>query len=113
VAGIIPLNKDRKTEIYLGVCECKENTTGMSEWLGLISIKEYVTQGGNQVLEATPQSQLMEISYDVITRYHHRRPSLAKENLLVEISWRNIKHLSLCQTNDYVLFRMRELQKDP
>jgi hypothetical protein len=31
VDSIIPLNKDRKTEIYL--------EAGMSEWLGLISIK--------------------------------------------------------------------------
>jgi hypothetical protein len=36
----------------------------MSEWLGLISIKEYLTRGCNEVLEATSQSQLMEISYD-------------------------------------------------
>jgi hypothetical protein len=39
VADIIPLNKDRKTEVYLGVCSCMEYTTGISEWLGLISIK--------------------------------------------------------------------------
>jgi hypothetical protein len=76
-------------------------------------IKKYLTQGCNQLLEATPQSQLMEISYDNITRYHYCRPSLAEETLLVEISWRNIKHLLPCQTNDYILFRMREFQKDP
>jgi hypothetical protein len=40
-----------------------EYTTGKSQWLGFLSIKEYLTQGCNQVLEATPQSQLMEISY--------------------------------------------------
>jgi hypothetical protein len=56
--------------------------TGMSEWLGLISIKEYFTQGSNQGLEATPQSQLMEISYNNITRYHPCRPSLPEESLL-------------------------------
>jgi hypothetical protein len=73
-----------------------EYTTGMSEWLGLISIKEYFTQGSNQVLEGTPQSQLLEISWDDITHYHPRRASLTEETLLVEISWRNIKHLTPC-----------------
>jgi hypothetical protein len=86
-----------------------EYMTGMSEWLGLISTKEYLTQSCNEVLEATPQSQLMEISYDNITHYHPCGPSLAEQTLLVEISWRNIKHLSRCQTNDYVLFRTRQL----
>jgi hypothetical protein len=65
------------------------------------------------VLESFPQSQVMEISYDNITCHHPRRPSLAEETLLVEISWRNIKHFSLCGTNNYVLIRMREFQKDP
>jgi hypothetical protein len=90
-----------------------EYTTGKSEWLGLLSIKEYLTQGCNQVLEATPQSQLMEISYHVTTHYQPRRSSLAEENLLVEISWRNIKHLPSSHTNDYVLFRTREFRKGP
>jgi hypothetical protein len=79
----------------------------------LIYKRNISTQGGNQVLEASPQSQLMEISYDETSHYHPHRPSLAAETLLIEISWRNIKHLSPCQTNDYFLFRTREFQKDP
>jgi hypothetical protein len=63
-----------------------EYTTGKSKWLGLLSIKEYLTQRGNQVLETSPQSQLMEISYDDTTHHHPHRPSLAEETLLVEIS---------------------------
>jgi hypothetical protein len=47
------------------------------------------------------------------THYHPRRPSLAEETLLVEISWRNIKHLTPCQTNDYVLFRTKGIRKAP
>jgi hypothetical protein len=62
-----------------------EYMTGQSEWLGLLSIKEYLTQGCNQVLEAIPQSQLMKISYDT-TNYHPRRPSLTEGTLLVKIS---------------------------
>jgi hypothetical protein len=88
-------------------------TTDMSKWLGLISIKGiFLTQGCNQVLEATSQSQLMEISYNNITHYHPRRPSLAEETLLVDITWRNIKHLTICQTNDFVLFRTKGIRKD-
>jgi hypothetical protein len=48
--------------------------------------RSILTLGCNQVLEATSQSQLMEISYDNTTRYNHEDPSFAEETLLVEIS---------------------------
>jgi hypothetical protein len=47
VVGIIPLDNDRKMEIDYGACECIEYMTSMSEWLRLISVKEYLTQKYN------------------------------------------------------------------
>jgi hypothetical protein len=64
-----------------------EYMAGMSDWLRLIFMEKYFTQGCNQVLEETPQSQLIEISYDDLTYCTPHRPSMAEKTLLVKISW--------------------------
>jgi hypothetical protein len=87
-------------------------TTGKSEWLGLLSLKEIF----DSRLQPSAGSNPPIPAYGDKLRYHpynHCRPSLAEETLLVEISRRNIKHLSLYQTNNYVLFRIREFHKNP
>jgi hypothetical protein len=73
VAGIIPLDKERKTEIFLKACKCMKYMTSMSEWLGLISIKGIFHSRFNQVLKVSSKTQLMEISCDTY-RYTHGDP---------------------------------------